>query len=105
MFSTIHSVYSIPPSQPGGVTSGHRPGPSFFVNSTSTPADEKSSTEILAVIGQFATSRGTLITFTPWRSIASCPPVLGGCGGSFVANASVRDHGPTVVGSEARTCQ
>src|SRR4029077_786329 len=58
MVSNLPSVYCSEPAQPGGTTSGHRPGPCFFENSTCTPL-ERMSIELIAVVtGQRARSRG-----------------------------------------------
>ena len=66
MFSTIHSVYWIGPSQPGGVTSGQRQGPSFFEKSTNAPSLRRSSVVMSVVTGQLATSAGDeAVTVTP----------------------------------------
>src|SRR5262245_30726 len=57
-FIAIPSVYWIPPVQPGGTTSGQRPGPDFFVNSTATPSLRNAIDVIVAVAGQLATLAG-----------------------------------------------
>src|SRR5262245_40641701 len=112
MFRTIHSVYCIGPSHPGGVTSGQRPGPSFFVKSTRTPPWPRSSSVIVAVAGQFATSAGEFMIVARPRLMASfgAGPVGGtgegtGAGTGGVEKAAVTDQGPIVSGSAARTCQ
>src|SRR5437660_180661 len=98
----------MPPSQPGGTTSGQRSPPSFFEKSTRTPYDWKSSPVILVVIGQLATSTFGFTLVTWCRSIASPPPAFdtGGAAGGFgVASARVIDHAPVDAPSYARTCQ
>src|SRR5437899_1749228 len=60
MFSTMPSVYCSGPSQPGGTTSGQRPGPSFFEKSTAMPLDVICTARIAEVIGQLASVAGEL---------------------------------------------
>src|SRR5438046_5507153 len=60
MFITMPSVYWSPPSQPGGTTSGQRPGPSFFEKSTAIPPAVIVTDRIAEVIGQLATFAGEL---------------------------------------------
>src|SRR5712691_437623 len=113
MLSTIPSVYWSGPLQPGGVWSGQRPGPSRFENSTWTPFDRKSIRVMLVVTGQRARSLGEFRMVADARLIMSAatgvpglgpgPGVgvgVGGGGGTCgVANACVRENGPSVVGS------
>src|SRR5438093_11523997 len=60
MFSTMPSVYCSGPSQPGGTTSGQRPGPSFFEKSIAMPLDVMLTARIAEVIGQLARFSGEL---------------------------------------------
>ena len=53
MLRHMPSVYSSGPVNPGGMTSGQRPGPSRFEKSTSTPSDARLMLVIWVVIGQF----------------------------------------------------
>src|SRR4029077_6019124 len=87
MFRTIHRVYSrLSPGAPNG-TSGQLPGPSLFVNSTWAPLFASSSSVIVAVAGQFATSGGEFMIVACLRSTASFddgPLGDGGGGGAGV---------------------
>src|SRR5215471_14610632 len=65
MFIMIQSEYWIGPSQPGGVTSGQRFGPSFLSNVTATPSPRISSSVIFVVTGQLAMSGGELKICAP----------------------------------------
>src|SRR5229473_7549998 len=60
MLMTMPSEYCSGPSQPGGVKSGQRPGPSCLENSTCTPFDRISTTRSAEVMGQLATFSGEL---------------------------------------------
>src|SRR5262245_63845986 len=89
MFRHMPSVYCSGPDQPGGVTSGQRPGPSFFENCTAMPLDRMLSSVIVVVIGQLARSRGELrITACP-MSMPSGPNDGGGVGGGGVGAGGV----------------
>src|SRR5436190_24204119 len=101
------SVYCSGPSHPGGVMSGHRPGPLRFENSAWTPLDRISSEVMAVVIGQRARSLGEFrimarLRLTP--SLAAPDPGLGsGPGVGFgdnagVAKALVSENGPRIVG-------
>src|SRR5260221_11181873 len=57
---TMPSEYCSAPSQPGGVQSGQRPGPSCLENSTCTPLGRISTTRSAEVIGQLAMFSGEL---------------------------------------------
>src|SRR5689334_12269508 len=72
-FIAIHSVYCSGPLHPGGVTSGHRPGPDFLVNSTATPSLRIDSDVIVAVAGHAAAFGDEWITAAE-RLNASTPP-------------------------------
>src|SRR5262249_52871950 len=65
MFSTMPSVYCSGPSHPGGTTSGHRPGPSFFEKSTPMPLAVMCTARIPDVIGQFARFCGEFLMIVP----------------------------------------
>src|SRR5437762_5029132 len=111
MFSTMPSVYWSGPLKPGGMTSGQRPGPACFENSTWTPFDRMSTTLIAVVTGQRARSRGELrIVARPRLTMsAELAGAFGGGGAGVgsgggggtggVANARVAENGPSVVGS------
>src|SRR5207237_1048938 len=61
MFSAIPSVHCSGPSQPGGVMSGQRPGPSFFEKSRRTPPGPMSTSVIFVVIGQLVSVSGEFL--------------------------------------------
>src|SRR6185295_20168499 len=116
MFRHIPSVYSSVPDHPGGLTSGHRPGPSFFENSTSTPCGRISTVCSAVVIDQLARSVGELWSTAPDRFIMSdawAGPGLGvgvGVGDGDppppgVRNDRIWDHAPWFFESTARTRQ
>src|SRR5437868_6640254 len=114
MFIIMPSVYCSEPSQPGGVTSGQRPGPALFEKSTCTPLERISIPLIDVVIGQRPMSRGELrivararLTMSGATGPAGTGPGVGSepAGTLEVAKARVAENGPTVAASEARTCQ
>src|SRR5262249_5330635 len=87
-FRHMPSVYCSGPSHPGGRTSGQRPGPSFFQNSTWTPAAFMSSSVMVVVIGQLARSNGEFNSVESVRSKAAGGGGGGGDGGCGVGVGS-----------------
>src|SRR5690348_16200776 len=80
MFNAMPSVYCRGPSHPGGVTSGQRPAPWRFENSTWNPPELISIESIVVVIGQLAKSLGEFRSVAWWRSMPSLGPAGVGSG-------------------------
>ena len=109
MFSTIHSVYCRPPLQPRRHDFGPR---ALLVEDDVRAARQQIEAVSVVVTRQLATSPGELWMVAVFRlmpSFGAGPvgdgPGVTGAGSASVRKACVFDHGPTVVGSEARTCQ
>src|SRR3979409_1730523 len=101
MLSSMPRVHCSGPSQPGGVMSGHRPGPFFFENSTRTPRDWRSIDVIAVVIGQRARSLGEFrigvvlkltLSFAADGPGFGPGPGVGVFGTAAVANARVNEN-------------
>src|SRR5258708_12782372 len=80
MLMTMPSEYCSGPSQPGGVKSGQRPGPSCLENSTCTPFDRISTTRSAEVMGQLATFSGELGMIADDSGIMSAAALRVGAG-------------------------